>query len=295
MESTSIKTMPLKHNLLAFFLICSFPASAEVAWFFSQKESSHKLALIPSYRRSNFLGNILSSRLFVYPSSDKGVYLSLSGHWGLSQTIKGLASRWIYWMDKGEWSSSLLWEKSFDPYYKEGFIKYISIPVQKKVFHIQYLRDIRDKLKMGVSFEFQERREESGRSCVVRSGKTKQNLPKYCYGFSPHELGGAVGIKLRSDTRDDIFNPSKGRLFQTSLKTGYEHYNLADVFLQAEASVSFIFSVLEEEKWVFTFAGGGSFLTLKRAFCLIVFSSNWGVWINSEDICMGDSTPTSII
>ena len=253
----------MKNNLLILLLLSSVFSHAEVTWFTSQKESSHKLAFVPSYRRSHFLGHILSSRLFVYPTSNQGVYLSLSGHWGLNQKIKGAAGRWIYWAEKSEWSSFLQWEQAFDPFYKDASAKYIRIPIQKKDFRIQYLRTFTGRFQAGLSFEFQERIEETGRSCVLISEK-KEKLSKPCYGFSPHELGGAVGVKFREDARDDIFNPSKGRLFQTSLKAGYEHYNLADVFLQAESSLSFIFSILGEEKWVLTLAGGGSFFDSKE-------------------------------
>ena len=228
-----------------------------MTWFLSQEESAHKLAFVPSYRRSNFLGHIVSSRVFIYPAFDKGLYLSLSGHWNF-KTIKGLQSRWIYWGDQGEWSSSLLWEKTFDPYYTKSSTKYVRIPIQKKDFHIQYLKTLEKKMQAGLFFEFQERIEESTRACVLVDGKKEKEMPKQCYGFSPHELGGAVGLKFRKDTRDNIFNPSKGMLFQTDFKAAYEHYNFSDIFFQIEGQISFIFSILDQEKWVLTFASGAS-------------------------------------
>ncbi len=264
MESTLKKATSLKNNLLIFFLLCSCFAHAKMTWFFSEEESSHKLAFVPSYRRSNFLGHILASRLFIYPTSDKGMYLSLSGHWGLTKTIKGINSHWIYWAEKGEWSSSLQWEQTSDPYYKDESTEYIKIPIQKKDFQIQYLRTLEGKFQAGLFFEFQERIEESGRPCILLTGKEEKELPKQCYGFSPHELGGTIGTKIRWDTRDDIFNPSKGYLFQTNFKVGYEHYNLADMFLQLESKISFIFSILDKEKWVLTLAGGGSLFDSKE-------------------------------
>ena len=246
----------MKNNILLFLLLFSFLGQAKVTWFWSEEESAHKLALVPSYKRSNFLGHILASRLFIYPTSDKGLYLSLSGHWGL-KPIKGVKSHLIYWGDQSEWSSFLQWEQTFDPVYKQESTKRIEIPVQKKEFHIQYLKTLKGKLKAGLFVQFQERREKGDRTCTVVS-KEKKTLKNSCYGFSPHELGGAAGVKMRWDTRDNIFNPSQGYLFQTDFKVGYEHYNLADIFLQMESQISFIFSVLEKEKWVLNFAVGGS-------------------------------------
>ena len=238
--------------------------NAQATWFLSEKESTHKLAFVPSYRRSNFLGHILASRLFIYPTSEKGHYLSLSGHLGLNKTIRGVKGHWIHWADRSEWSSSLQWEKAFDPYYKNESTHRIEIPIQRKEFQIQYLRTIKENLQAGLFFEFQERIEEGGRPCILFKGKEEQKIPQQCYGFSPHEFGGTIGTKLRWDTRDDIFNPSKGYLFQTHIKAGYEHYNLSDFFLQFESKISFIFSILDKEKWVLNLAAGGSLFDPKE-------------------------------
>ena len=245
----------MKNNILLFLLFFSFFGQAKITWFWSKEESSHKLALAPSYRRSNFLGHILASRVFIYPTSDKGLYLSLSGHWGF-KTIKGVKNHLIYWGNQSEWSSFFQWDQTFDPLYKGA--KRIEIPVQKKEFQIQYLRTLKTTLKAGLFFEIQERREEGHRPCTVVTQTEEKKLSKQCYGFSPHERGGAVGLKIRWDTRDNIFNPSEGHLFQTNFKTGYEHYNLNSLFLQMESQISFIFSVLENEKWFFNFELGGS-------------------------------------
>lgn len=247
----------MKNNILLFFLLFSWMGQAKITWFWSKEESSHKLALVPSYRRSNFLGHILASRFFIYPTSDKGLYLSLSGHWGL-KSIKGVKSHLIYWGDQGEWSSFLQGEQTFDPIYKNDSVKRIEIPVQKKEFHIQYLKILNENLKAGLFFEFQERREKGSLPCTLITQKEEKSLSKQCYGFAPHERGGAVGFKIRKDTRNNIFNSSQGYIFQTSFKTGYEHYNLNSIFLQMESQISFIFSVLDREKWFLNFALGGS-------------------------------------
>jgi len=239
-------------------------ANAKVTWFLSEEESSHKGALVPSYKRSNFLGHILAARLFVYPTSEKGTYLSLSGHWGLSKSIKGVQSHWIYWNDWGEWSSTLLWEKSSDPFYKKDSTDRIEIPVQKKELHVQYLHKLRENWQAGLFVEFQERREEGGRPCTLLAKTEEKILTSQCYGFSPHELGGTFGVKIRRDTRDNIFNPAKGYLFQTDVKGGYERYNLNDLFLQFNSQISFIFSILDQEKWVLNLATGGTFFDSKE-------------------------------
>lgn len=264
MTLTLKKILILKNNILISFLLLSCLAQAKVTWFMSEEESSHKAAFVPSYRRSNFLGNILASRLFIYPTADKGLYLSLSGHWGFNKTIRSVKNHWIYWTEKSEWSSSLQWEKTLDSYYKDGSTQYISIPMQKKYFQIQYLRTVKEKWQMGLFFEFQERIEESERSCALFTNKEEIPLPEQCYGFTPHELGGAIGVKVRKDTRDNIFNPSTGYLFQTDLQTGYEHYNLSDLFVQIESKISFIFSILDQEKWILNLAAGGSYFDTKE-------------------------------
>lgn len=232
-------------------------ARAEITWFLSEKESSHKGALVPSYKRSHFLGHILAARLFIYPTSEKGMYLSLSGDWGLTKTIKGAQSHWIYWTDSGEWSSTIHWRRSFDPYYKNESTDRIEIPIQKKGLYIQYLHRLSESWKAGVFAEFQERREK-GLPCILRTKTEERTLSNQCYAFSPHELGGALGTKIRRDTRDNIFNPSTGYLFQTDFKMGYERYNLSDVFLQFNTQISFVFSILDQEKWVLNFAAGGA-------------------------------------
>lgn len=239
-------------------------AQAKVTWFLSKEESSHKGAFVPAYSRSNFLGHILGARLFIYPTAKKGNYLSFSGHWGLTKTIKGIQSNWIYWADQGEWSSSLRWEQTFDPFYKTESTDHIEIPIQKKEFHIQYLHTLNENWKAGFFAEFQERREEKGRPCILLTKTEEKVLSNQCYGFSPHELGGTLGTKIRRDTRDNIFNPSKGYLFQTDVKAGYEHYNLSDVFLQFNTQISFIFSILDYEKWVLNFAVGGTLFDTKE-------------------------------
>ena len=239
-------------------------AHAKVTWFLSEEESSHKGALVPLYKRSNFLGHILAARLFIYPTSEKGTYLSLSGHWGLTKPIKGVQSHWIYWTDQGEWSSLLHWERTFDPFYKNETTARIEIPIQKKEFHIQYLHNLSEKWQVGLFAEFQERREEGGRPCTLLTKTEEKTLPNQCYGFSPQELGGTIGTKVRKDTRDNIFNPSKGYLFQTDVKAGYEYYNLSDVFLQFNSQISFIVSILDQEKWVLNLAVGGTLFDSKE-------------------------------
>ena len=245
-----------------FFQPCLL--KAETSWFLSEKESSHKWMALPYYRRSKTLGHIAGGRVFVYPLKDQGLYFSLSAEGGAKtftrEGIKtyGLKSHLIYRVQKSEWRMKADWEFSSDPYYKQNSSDYLDIPVQKKYITAEYSKKLHKRLQPGFFIEFQERTEELSESCsLIRGNKKIEKLTGSCQGFSPKDLGASAGLFLRSDTRDNIFNPSEGYLFQTFVKGAYEFQSQPWIF-QIESKARWIFSILEAERWIFSLSGGWS-------------------------------------
>ena len=258
-KKSILKIFILKSLLCLTAVAPSFSAEADLSWFLSQEKSVHKWALIPSYKRTGALGHVLSGRVFVYPVKKKGLYLSLSSDWPFQkEDALAVSANVIYWQEGGgEFSIKGQWGKFFDPYYyKQGSKVRMESPVQKQWIKSYYIRPQFENFSAGVLFEIQQRKEKGGPCFLYKEGKKAEKKNESCLLFSPHELAGAFGVIARSDTRDNIFNPKKGRLFRADLKTGYEWAGSKILFLQMEAQAKYIYSILEDERWMLNLALG---------------------------------------
>ena len=248
------------------FIFSAFFSSAQITWFLSSQPSAHKVAIVPSYRRSETLGSIASGRVFIYPTQDQGLYTSLSADWGVVQEIYGVKQNTIYWWHQNEWQLSSEWTATWDAYYGNKTLDVrLEIPMKKRWIQSSYinksiLKKIHPQLEVGISFEIQNRLVDKSQPCVeVREGAKPRPVEVECSYYNDEELGGLVGGLLRIDTRDNFFDPSSGYFIQTDFKGGRELVATDATFFQIEGQVQFIFSLIEKERWFIKLASGWSF------------------------------------
>ncbi len=250
--------------ILSFFLCLSPSVYAEVTWFLSEKESTHKLALVPSYRRSETLGSVVSGRIFVYPTQESGLYTSFSADWGFGKKNYGFKQSTIYWTpSQNEWGFSGEWNRTFDSYYKETSTTRLEVPIRQRWLKAYYLdsgilKKIHPQIQTGISVEIQSRKEDAVQPCIFIQENT-QKLKTPCQAYNPVELGGTVGWILRIDTRDNSFDPSVGYLLQTDFQIGKEIEAKNLIFFQAEGQMQFIFSLFQKERWFVKIASAWTF------------------------------------
>ena len=255
-------------TLLFFFIFFSSISYADVTWFLSKKESTHKLAVVPSYQRSETLGSIFSGRIFIYPTQKHGLYTSLSADVG--NNTRSVKQNTIYWTkSQSEWKFSGEWSQTFDSYYKENSLNRVDVPVLKKWIQAYYLNKdifqiIHPLLQTGISFEVQNRNESTTEPCIlVEAGKQPQLLQDPCQAHNIEELGGTLGWLTRIDTRNNTFDPSSGFLMQTEAKVGKEFKPRDRIFFQIEGKMQLIFSLFKNERWFVQWSGGLSFYDSK--------------------------------
>ena len=248
----------------ALFIFSSPPAWAKVTWFLSQQESSHKFAIVPSYRRAETLGSIVSGRAFIYPAQDHGLYASLS--LDLGHGIYGFKQNIIYWTEsKNEWGLSSEWSQTFDSYYKKNSTRRLEVPILKRWIKFYYLnssilKGIHPLLQTGISFEIQNRNESTTKPCIlVEDNKKSKNLKSPCQAHNTLELGGVLGWIIRLDSRNNLFDPSSGYFAQTKIQLGKEIEAKDLTFFQFKGRLQFIFSLIGKERWFIQWATGWTF------------------------------------
>ena len=254
--------------LIIFSVYFSEASETKVTWFLSPEPSAHKVAIVPSYRRSETLGSIVSGRIFIYPTAEQGLYTSLSVDLGLDllQEIYGVKQNTIYWWSQNEWHLSSEWTSTWDSYYGDKTVQTrLEIPVKKRWVQSSFinkslLRKIHPQLQIGVSFEVQNRLMNKNQPCMaIKKDNKPRPVELPCGHYNDEELGGTVGGLLRMDTRDNSFDPSSGYFIQADFKAGKEFVATNNITFQVEAQAQFIFSLIEKERWFIKLASGWNF------------------------------------
>ena len=244
-----------------FFILAPFFSYADLSWFLSKKDSSHKWAVIPSYKRTEALGHVLGGRVFIYPEKKPGFYLSTSMHWSPQKEHQlAYKGRWIYWtQNHREISVQAELGRFYDFIYQKS--SRIESPVQKIFINGLWLFPLKESLELGGVLEFRQRNETKDPCFLISSKKKTPHLcPK-----TPQNRASAVGLAFRQDTRDNIFNPQSGFLIQSFAKAGYELVSKV-VFAQVSIQTRWIYSFLKDSKWVLSAAAGQSYAENNSAF-----------------------------
>lgn len=95
--------------------------SEDVSWFFQEKKTRHKIAIVPSYSYNRSQGSRLGLRFFSYSSEKQGYYLSFSG----SKYLSSPFYRWdVSYIGnrKGDFrtESSVIYDQHYEKYFGEG-------------------------------------------------------------------------------------------------------------------------------------------------------------------------------
>ena len=276
---------PILKSVFLFIFLTHF-AKANVEWFLSDKKSPQKWAFVPVYEKTGTLGHVVGGRVFIYPTEKKGYYLSLNSKWSPQKNNNlSFKTNAIFW---GENDSEILFQAHtgtfFDPLYTENSLKRVEAPSQKLWIKNHILFGWRGPVQTGTLMEFRLRQELSKPCFSVVQEKTIQ-MKEPCALFSNREIGLALGMILRSDTRDKMFNPKKGYLHHLEIKGGYDFANKGPLFLQTEVRLRHIFSILEDERWIFTLAVGGSLFNKNKAFSHLPYS--WQFKLGGKDRLRG--------
>ena len=259
-------------KIFSLFFLCffSWSLSAQIRWFLSDEESSHKWAVVPSYKRDTSLGHTGGLRFFIYPAKEKGHYLALqpTSQQRPDYSIS-LQPHWMYWADnEKEWDVKLQAGRFYHPYYEDSSLKRIESLSQVLNFRSLFLSPFRGNLKAGGLLELLSRRELESPCFLIQQGESarpdKTKLKKPCRLFSKEEGIMALGAAFRLDTRDRLFSPRRGSFYQGELKAGYDFENKGPFFVQGLIKLQRILSFVEDEKWIFSFLAGGSLWNKKN-------------------------------
>ena len=137
--------------LLGCLAVICFSATAKenLTWFLSKKDSLHKWAVVPSYKRSGSLGHVIGGRIFIYPTTPQGMYLSGSVHWKPQREhFLSYKGNFFYWTQaRSEFQFQLEHDTVFDSLYKEKSVDRMDVPSENIVAKGYYFA-----LGDGVSF-----------------------------------------------------------------------------------------------------------------------------------------------
>ena len=262
--------MILKYKwlLLSCFAVICFSATAResLTWFLSKKESFHKWAVVPSYKRSGSLGHVLGGRVFIYPTTSQGMYLSGSVHWKPQrENFLSYKGNFFYWTQtRSEFQFQLEHDTVFDSLYKEKSVNRVDVPSENVILRGYYFVPWRWGFFVGGGVDIRYRKELKSPCFLVRKKENKKKLVKTrmkeeCYGFSDREIGASIRWAFRRDTRDQKFNPKKGSLVQGYVQWVYDFLDAG--FFQAEIKAMSVFSLWSKEKWILRMSGGRTLLS----------------------------------
>ena len=259
---------------LCWLVSFSFISQADLSWFLSEKETSHKWAVIPSYKRTASLGHEAIGRIFIYPTHKQGLYLSSSIHATFQNknnfSYKG---HLFYWsQNQSELALSLEYSPTFDFKYADNRPLRVDIPVIHFLSNNHYMMELKENFSAGVLFEFRSRKELQQPCFLIQPDKRVQPVDGPCLGFFfKEERSVAGGMILRYDSRDNAFNPKTGQLTQGTLKLGYDFKNSGPAFLQIEGFSRHIFSMTGEERFLLMASVGGTLFDLSKRFTTIPY------------------------
>ena len=273
--------MILKYKwfLLNFVWWICFPAMAgeSLTWFLSKKESFHKWAVVPSYKRSGSLGHVIGGRVFIYPTTHQGVYLSGSVQWKPQrENFLSYKGNFFYWMqNRSEFQFQLEHDTVFDSLYKENSVNRVDVPSENIIMRGYYFTPWKGGFFVGGGGDVRYRKELKSPCFLIQKKENKKKLTRTrmnqkCYGFSDREIGASIRLAVRRDTRDQKFNPKKGSLIQGYVQWVYDFLDAG--FFQTEIKAMSVFSLWSKEKWVLRLSGGGTLLSSLSLDGLIPYS-----------------------